>query len=365
MTYERENIQRMAGYQPGEQPDDDRVLKLNTNENPWPPSPAAMAALQQIAEDALRRYPSPTAAAVRHQAARLHGVSTDQIVTTNGGDELLRLAMTTFVPPGAPIGIAEPSYSLYPVLAAIHDSPIEAAELDAQWSLPDDFAERMNAAGVPLTLIVNPHAPSGHLLPAARISQLAAALDGVLLVDEAYVDFAPADHDVVGLIARHDNLLVLRTLSKGYGLAGLRLGYGIGAPGLIAPIAEKTRDSYSVDAVADAVGAAALADQDHARSTWQAVCDARGRLTRALEARGFTVPESATNFCLATRPPDSPLSAAAIKDGLKARGILIRHFDTPRLADKIRISVGTPEQNDRLITALDEILAAAADQPAG
>jgi histidinol-phosphate aminotransferase len=365
MSYERENIQRMAGYQPGEQPADGQVLKLNTNENPWPPSPSAMAVLQQLPEDVLRRYPSPTAAAVRQQAAGLHGVSTDHIVTTNGGDELLRLAMTTFVPPGSPIGITEPSYSLYPVLAAIHDSPIEAVELDAQWSPPDDFAARMNAAGVPLSLIVNPHAPSGHLLSAARISQLAAALDGVLLVDEAYVDFAPADHDVVDLIHRHDNLLILRTLSKGYGLAGLRLGYGIGNPGLIAPIAGKTRDSYSVDAVADAVGAAALADQDHARSTWQAVREARRQLTRALRARGFTVPESATNFCLATRPPDSPLSAAAIKDRLKRRGILIRHFDTPRLSDKIRISIGTPQQNDRLIAALDEILTAAADQSAG
>ncbi len=352
MTYERDIIRRMAGYVPGEQPSNADVIKLNTNENPWPPSPRVMQALTTISAEALRRYPSPGATAVMEEAATLHGVDHDQLVATNGGDELLRLAITTFVPPGQPIGIAEPSYSLYPVLAAIHDSPVHRVALDSDWSPPADFAAAMNDAGVPLTLLVNPHAPSGHLLDADTISALAGDLQGVLLVDEAYVDFADPDHDVTALVHRHDNLMILRTLSKGYSLAGLRLGYGIGPAGLIQPIATKTRDSYSVDAVADHLGAAALADQSSARASWRAVRDERDRLTQALRDAGFTVPDSQANFCLASVPEGAAASAAQLYAALKDQGILVRHFDTPRLRDDLRISIGTPAQNDALLAAL-------------
>lgn len=356
MQYERDTIQRMAGYAPGEQPSETTVIKLNTNENPWPPSPAAMAVLQAFSAEDLRRYPSPTAAAFLAQASQLHEVPVDCLVATNGGDELLRLAITTFVAPGQPIGVAEPSYSLYPVLAAIHESPIKAVELDPDYALPSDFAQQMNAAGVPLTFLVNPHAPSGRLLDAKQIDALAGELDGVLLVDEAYVDFAPDDHNVVPLIQRHDNLMILRTLSKGYSLAGLRLGYGIGSPGLIRPIAEKTRDSYSVDALADAIGAAALADQTSARASWQAVRDERSRMSDALADRGFTVIPSHSNFCLARMPATANISAEQVYQRLKARNILVRHFATERLQDCLRISIGTPEQNDTLLAALDGIV---------
>ncbi len=353
MQYERDTIARMSGYAPGEQPDSTQVIKLNTNENPWPPSAAAMAALQQVSPQALRRYPSPSAAAFLSAAAKLHDVSTDCLVATNGGDELLRLAITTFVPPGRPIGIAEPSYSLYPVLADIHESPIHAVELNTDWSLPEDFAQQMNAAGVPLTLLVNPHAPSGRLISAETIAAIADQLDGVLLVDEAYVDFAPADHNVVPLIKTLPNLLILRTLSKGYSLAGLRLGYGIGSPELIAPIAQKTRDSYSVDAVADAVGAAAIADQATARASWQAVCQERARLLQSLRSMGFEVGESHANFCLARVPSSSSADAKRLYESLKQQGILVRYFATERLSDCLRITIGTPEQNTALLNALE------------
>lgn len=356
MQYERNNIQHMAGYAPGEQPSETNVIKLNTNENPWPPSPAAMAVLQDFSAERLRRYPSPTAADFVAQASQLHDVATDCLVATNGGDELLRLAITTFVKPGQPIGVAEPSYSLYLVLAAIHESPIHAVELGADYELPSDFAQQMNTAGVPLTFLVNPHAPSGRLLDADQIDALAGALNGVLLVDEAYVDFAPQDHNVVPLIHKHDNLMILRTLSKGYSLAGLRLGYGIGNPGLIRPIAEKTRDSYSVDALADAIGAAALADQATAQASWKAVRDERTRLSNALSERGFQVAPSHSNFCLARMPAASKLSAETIYQQLKAQNILVRHFATHRLQDCLRISIGTPEQNNALLCALDGLM---------
>ncbi len=356
MGYERENIRRMAGYTPGEQPDGDQVIKLNTNENPHPPSPKVMTTLKAIEAETLRRYPSPTAATFLAAAARYHALAPDQLVATNGGDELLRLAITTFVEPGQPIGIAAPSYSLYPVLADIHGSPVHAVELADDWSLPETFAEQMNAAGAPLTLLVNPHAPSGRLTPQREIAAIASALNGVLLVDEAYVDFADPGHDVTGLVQHHDNLLILRTLSKGYSLAGLRLGYGIGCRGLIAPMAIKTRDSYSVDAVADAVGAAAIEDQRYARQTWQSVRAERERVITALRERNFQVPDSQANFCLARLPANAARPARDIQEGLRQEGILIRHFDTDRLADCLRISIGTTEQNNRLLQRLWEWL---------
>ena len=183
MSYERPNIRRMHGYTPGEQPQSGNPVKLNTNENPYSPASAVIEAARSIDPEALRRYPSPTSAVFRAEAAGAHGVHPDNIVCTNGGDELLRLAITTFVEPGRPIGMAEPSYSLYPVLAAIHDSPVERVELAPDWSMPEDFARRMNDAGVQLTFLVNPHAPSGTLYTTEEIAGLACDLDGVLLID--------------------------------------------------------------------------------------------------------------------------------------------------------------------------------------
>lgn len=357
MSYERANIHRMAGYTPGEQPRDRNVVKLNTNENPYPPAAAVVDALHAIDGEALRRYPSPSAAAFRERAADLHGLSPEHVVATNGGDELLRLAVTTFVEPGTPIGVAEPSYSLYPVLAAVHGSPVERVPLDADWHPPADFAERLNTAGARLAFLVNPHAPSGTLLPPARIAAIAGALNGVLLVDEAYVDFTePAEgHDVVSLVHDFDNLLILRTLSKGYSLAGLRFGYGLGDPALIAPIAGKTRDSYSIDAVAERLGVVALEQRAEAASSWTAVRHERDRLRTALAERGFRTPPSAANFLLVHVPSDRAGGAAALQTALRERDVLVRHFDQPRLRECLRVSIGTPEQNDALLAALDTI----------
>lgn len=353
MQYERKNIQQMAGYLPGEQPTDAHTIKLNTNENPYPPPAAVMAALGEVQPEDLRRYPSPAAAGFRDAAARCHGVSSEQIVTTNGGDELIRLALTTFVEPGQPVGIADPSYSLYLTAAAIHGSPVIKANLTDHWQLPTDFAQQMNAAGVALTLVVNPHAPSGQLLTKANIAALADALDGVLMVDEAYVDFADPHHNIVPLIEQHSNLLILRTLSKGYSLAGLRLGYGIGPTNLITPIATKTRDSFSVDAIADRVGATALAHRESFSAGWSMVRENRGKLVGELRKRGFTVPDSQTNFCLARVPNQATQSAHALYLALKEAGILVRYFDTPTLNDCLRITIGTAEQNARLLAAID------------
>ena len=355
MGYERTDIEGMAGYVYGEQPDDPTVVKLNTNENPYPPSPAVRQALHRFDADTLRRYPPATAEPLRRLVAERLGVSPEQVVVTNGGDEALRLAITTFVDPGATFGTTDPGYSLCPVLAGVLGCAIEAIPVTADWSVPGDFARRLNACGAKLACVVNPHAPSGTLVDAGTIAALAGELDGVLLVDEAYVDFVDPErgHDLTALLADHDNVLLLRTLSKGYSLAGLRVGFLVGDAGLVEPVLTKTRDSYNVDAIAQALGVAAFADLDHARETWRAVRRERRRLVDELRARGFRVAASQANFVLAEVIGDHP--AKAIFDGLRQRGIVVRHFDTPRLAESVRITVGTPAENDALLKALDAI----------
>lgn len=357
MAYERNNIQRTAGYIPGEQPDDADVVKLNTNENPYPPSEKVMAALRNLPAEALRRYPNPSARPFREQAARVHSVDPDNIIATNGGDELLRLALTTFVDPGKTIGTTDPTYSLYAVLAEIHDSPVVRHARNGDWSLPDDYATRLNDAGATIAFIVNPHAPSGHLTGTDDLARVAETFNGVLVIDEAYVDFVDpaAGHNTVELIKQFDNVLILRTLSKGYALAGLRFGYGIAATSLIQPM-NKAKDSYNVDAVSQALATAALSDHDAAAETWQAVRDERQRLRRELSALGLAVPPSASNFLLATVPDTVAGGARGVYESLKDQRIFVRYFDQDRLRAKLRITVGTPDQNNALLAALRPLL---------
>ncbi|MFM1896000.1 MAG: hypothetical protein RLZZ385_1074 [Pseudomonadota bacterium] len=357
MTFERSNIHAMRGYVPGEQPEGANVIKLNTNENPYPAAAAVARALAAIKVDDLRRYPPPSALEFRRSAARLHAVSPDNIIPTNGGDELLRLAVTTFAGEGDTIGIAVPSYSLYPVLAEIQGSRLLSVPLLDDWQLPDDFAQRLNQSGARLAMLVNPHAPTGLLLPVERLAAIAREFTGVLLVDEAYVDFVDPqeEYNLVPLIGSLDNLLILRTLSKGYSLAGLRFGYGIGSATVISPMLGKTRDSYNTDYIAQKLATAALDSSGDAAITWQQVRQDRAILARELARLGLPCLPSQSNFLLAQ--VDRTRDAAAIYAGLKQAGILVRYFDQDRLRDKLRITVGTPEQNHRLLRHLEAILA--------
>jgi len=358
MGYERSSIAAMRGYVPGKQLASKDVIKLNSNENPYPPSPAVLQALSQLDPDRLRRYPPPAADDFRALAARLHGLRPEQVVAVNGGDELLRMVITTFVDPGEPLGVIEPSYSLYPVLADIHGSPVVRVESRPDFSPPADLAARMNEAGVKLLFLVNPHAPSGHLTTPAALGELARAFRGVLLIDEAYVDFVdPAlHHNVVPLLAQHDNVLLLRSLSKGYSLAGVRFGYGLGPADLIAPLLWKTRDSYNVDAISQLLACAALQHRAEAEQSCALVRSERARLGSALAELGFNVVgPSQANFLLAYAPAGA--SAAKLQRELEERRLLVRHFDEPRLRDALRISIGTTAQNDRLLELLTELLA--------
>ncbi|HKI74242.1 MAG TPA: histidinol-phosphate transaminase, partial [Pseudomonadales bacterium] len=282
-----------------------------------------------------------------------HGVMRGNIMATRGGDELLRLVMTTFVDPGETIAMTDPTYSLYPVLARIQDCPTLRVPLNPDWSIPADFTDRVNAANAKLTLIVNPHAPSGRLVDPDRIREVAAGINGLLLIDEAYVDFVDPElgYDCVPLIRDFDNVLILRSLSKGYSLAGLRFGYGIASEGLIAPMIGKTRDSYNLDTISQKIAEAAFGDLDWARNTWENVRAERSRLLTALATLGLEVASSQSNFLLATVPPNLGEAEAAYR-ALKDRGVLVRYFNEDRLRDKLRITVGTPAENTRLLDLL-------------
>lgn len=352
--YARDNINAMQGYTWGEQPQDGKTIKLNTNENPYPASPAVQQALNALSTDALRVYPQPTADPLRDAIAAHHGLQRNNIIITHGGDEALRLALATYVDPGQGFGMATPSYSLYPVLARIQDAHIVEVPLDDDWRLPEGFARALNTAGVRLTCIVNPHAPSGALMETGELGALAEALEGVLLIDEAYADFIDPQlgYDSAQLLAEHDNVLILRTFSKGYSLAGLRLGYLLGAEELIDPILSKTRDSYNIDHISQALGLAAFTDRAYAADTWARVRVDRETMQQNLNQLGLTSPPSHANFLLTEVPEKADVNARLLHEQLKQQGVLVRYFDQPRLSNKLRITIGTAAQNERLLDIL-------------
>lgn len=357
-SFERASLQPVKGYVPGEQPQNQALVKLNTNENPYPPAPEVLAALSEIPAEALRRYPNPTAEAFRRRAANLHGLTPDQLIATNGGDELLRLIFHTFAERGEQVLTTEPSYSLYEVLAAVHGITLNAVPLDAAFAVPEDFETTLAESKARIAFVVNPHAPSGKLFTRDEVRRWLEVFQGVLVIDEAYVDFvSPArKHELVSLIETHPNLLLLRTLSKGYGLAGLRFGYGLGQAALLAPMRHKTQDSYSTDAVAQQLAERALEAQDYAATTWERVRDSRAALQQGLRALGLSCFQSETNFVL-TRVPGGAAEARRLCDCARDAGILLRYFDTPRLRDCIRISVGTEAQQASLLAAWQAALA--------
>jgi histidinol-phosphate aminotransferase len=334
----------MAPYVPGEQPaPGEPVIKLNTNENPFPPSPHVLEAIRNIDPELLRRYPSPKADLFRATAASLHGVSPDMILAGNGSDEILAIAVRTFLGPGDTLAYPDPTYSLYPVLAESCENRVVTVPWEADFVLPIAALLKTGARAI---FFANPNAPTGTLVPSARVRELALAYDGLLLVDEAYVDFA--DESCLALVRELPNVMICRTFSKGYSLAGLRFGYAIAAPELIAEMT-KVKDSYNCDAIAILAATAALEDQDYARKTWQAVRAERARLAAELTRRGWTVTPSQTNFLFAQCPHGN---AGELYHMLKSKKILVRYFDKPGLTDKLRISLGTAAQNDALLAAL-------------
>jgi len=353
MTYFRENVEKAKGYEPGFQPPASsieyrvsNIVKLNTNENPYPPSQEVMKALAQINMERLRRYPDPMGYEFRQAAGEVHGVPPEYIMCCNGGDELLSMAFRAFCDESRPVAYPVPSYSLFPVLAKLQNCQAIEVPFDSEFNLPAKLAST-NAA---LTIVCNPNAPSGTFIRVEELASLADELSGVLLIDEAYVDFAEAN--CLPLVQNFDNMIILRSMSKGYSLAGLRFGYAIASPDLIAGLM-KLKDSYNVDAIAIALAAAAIKDQKYFKENIEKVKAERTRLTNELKILGFEVPDSSANFVFAKC---TNCSAPEVYEKLVQRNIYIRYFAHSCLEDKLRISVGNPEQNDKLLSALKEIL---------
>lgn len=338
--YIKKSVLAMQGYTPGEQPTDPQVIKLNTNESPYPPSPAVRKALQNLKVETLRLYPDPVSLALRRKIAELHSSAPENVFIGNGSDETLALCSRAFVEDDGAIGYFEPSYSLYPVLAQIRAVTARPVALgpDFAWAMPTDYQAS-------LFFMTTPNAPTGIQYPKAVIREFCARFPGVVVLDEAYVDFA-SEH-CMDLALEFDNVLVMRTLSKSYALAGLRLGYVVGTAPLIEALF-KIKDSYNVDRLTQAVALAALSDQAHMQALVERIKTTRRQTIAELERMGFRVFPSETNF-LWVKPPR--ISAADLYLRLREQNILVRFFTGRRTQDYLRITIGTDEQMQALVNA--------------
>jgi histidinol-phosphate aminotransferase len=343
----RPALRGLPPYVPGEQPGPGRrVVKLNTNENPYPPSPRVLEALERAVRAEVRLYPDPEARALREQAARAHGVPADHILAGNGSDELLAVLLRAVVDPGDRVAFPVPTYSLYETLVAVQGGEAVRVPFGEDFALPDG----LSATGARLTFLCNPNSPSGTQVPVEAVERLARAVSGLLVVDEAYVDFA--DSSALGLVGRLGNVVVLRTLSKSFSLAGLRVGLAFAAPEVIRGL-RVVKDSYNLNQLSQVAGAAALSDMDAMRANVERVKRSRTRLTTGLERLGYRVLPSQANFVLARRPGEDQGTVAA---ALASRGVLVRHFPGHGLADGLRITVGTDDEIATLLAALAAVI---------
>lgn len=335
--YFRPNIDAMTAYTPGEQPRDGRVIKLNTNENPYPPSPKVLAALRKSIDPALRLYPEPLSDSLRAVAASVYGVKPENIIAGNGSDEILSMLLRAFVGPRDRVAFPVPTYSLYDTLVEIQDGVAARVNFAEEFSLPHSLAEQ-NAA---LTFLCNPNAPSGTLVALPQIVKLAEAVSGILVVDEAYVDFAASEGvSSIPLIRNIPNLVVMRTFSKSFSLAGMRIGLAFAPVEIIAGIM-KVKDSYNLNRLSMVAAVAALQDMAWMKRNAERIQRSRTRLSRGLKRLGYEVYPSHANFVLA-RIRDRNLKP--VYEELKQRRVFVRHFDTPELRDCLRITVGTPKE---------------------
>lgn len=347
MSYFRTNIERMSGYTPGEQPKDGIYIKLNTNENPYPPSSKVLNAIKNAANENLRLYPDPVATSARIKIAEILGTKPERIMAGNGSDDLLSIIVRSFAGQGDKVVFPYPSYMLYKTLAELQDGAACAIDFTETYSLPKDFIVQ----GAKVTFIANPNSPSGTMVSSQEISRIASEMDGVLVVDEAYADFA--DDNCLSLVEKHDNILILRTLSKSYSLAGIRLGFCIAQESLIQGMM-KVKDSYNVDRLSIAAVVAALDDQKSMKANVGRIKDTRHCLTESLRDMGFFVYPSQTNFVLAQCM--NGVSAHTLYQTLKSRKILVRYFNLRRLDDCLRITIGTREEVDILLKNLKELI---------
>lgn len=342
----RDAILRMKAYIPGEQPTESGLIKLNANENPYPPSPHVATAISEAASN-LRLYPDSTSEACRNAAARLYGVRPGEVMFTNSSDEMLRILCQSCLDPGDRVACFEPTFPYYLTLAAV-----QGAEC-LRIPFPDDyrFPPLPDLSRVKLVFLPNPNAPSGTVFPERDIrTLLESAPDALVVVDEAYADFSGTTS--IPLLEDYPHLVVTRTFSKSYSLAGLRVGVGIARESVLREL-DKVRDYYNMDRLAQAAAVAALEDQPHLQTHVRQIVTQRERLTAGLREMGVHVWPSGANFILARFSTPTAPDVLAM---LRARGILVRYWNAPRLDDCLRITIGSEEQTDRVLDAFREIL---------
>ncbi|WP_375740096.1 histidinol-phosphate transaminase [Pseudomonas boanensis] len=339
-------VKDLVPYVPGEQPKIANLVKLNTNENPYGPSPRAIAAMQAEVGESLRLYPDPNSDRLKHAVADYYGVQPSQVFVGNGSDEVLAHAFHGLFQHGRPLLFPDVTYSFYPVYCGLYGIPFEAMPLDEQFQIRVEDYERPNGG----IIFPNPNAPTGCLLPLEAIEKLLQANpDSVVVVDEAYIDFGGVS--AICLVDRYPNLLVTQTLSKSRSLAGLRVGLAVGHADLIEALEriKNSFNSYPLDRMAIVGAATAFEDKAYFDATCRKVIDSREHLIAELGKLGFEVLPSAANFIFARHPQKD---AAGIAAGLREQGVIVRHFKQERIAQFLRITIGTPEQNQALLDAL-------------
>ncbi|HJV06190.1 MAG TPA: histidinol-phosphate transaminase [Chromobacteriaceae bacterium] len=341
-------VHQLTPYVPGEQPKLGNLIKLNTNENPYGPSPKVLAAIKEAAADSLRLYPDPNAEVLKDSIASYHGVKREQVFVGNGSDEVLAHVFQALLKHDAPLLFPDISYSFYPVYCGLFDIRYQTVPLsDAMEIRVDDYRQPCGAIIFP-----NPNAPTGRLLPLADIEALLQQQpDAVVVIDEAYVDFG--GKSAIALVDRYPNLLVVQTLSKSRSLAGLRVGFAVGDAALIEALerVKNSFNSYPLDRLAIAGAVASFADEDYFRQTCQAVIATRTTLSQQLTALGFEVLPSAANFIFVRHPAHDAASLAA---ELRTHSIIVRHFRQPRIEQYLRISIGTDAECAALVQVLTE-----------
>lgn len=346
--YFRKNIAAIEGYAPGEQPQDGGIIKLNTNENPYPPSPRVLSALRRAADHSLRLYPEPLSDSLRSLAAATYGVQPRNVLAGNGSDELLAILLRCFVGHGDRVAYPVPTYTLYDTLIAIQEGEKVGLDYPPDFSLPKELYSK-NAA---LTFLCNPNSPSGTLVSREEIEKLAGSVSGILVVDEAYIDFAEGiEASSLPLIRNFSNLVVLRSFSKSFSLAGMRIGLAFAAEEIITGMI-KVKDSYNLNRLSLVAALAALQDLPWMARNVARIQRSRKRLTRGLKKMSFRVYPSQANFVMARREGQN---FHGLYEELKRRKILVRYFDLPGLHDSLRITVGTPQEVAALLRELESI----------
>lgn len=343
-------VKSLTPYVPGEQPRTEGLVKLNTNESPYPPSPLVLQAIRETSADGLRLYPDPESVTLRQAIAARNGIDSKQVFVGNGSDEVLAQTFMALLDHNLPLHFPDISYSFYPVWSELFGIEYSTVPVASDFSI-DPAAYPPNNGGI---IIPNPNAPTGMLMSLEAIRALLfRSADSVVVIDEAYIDYG--GESAVQLIEEFDNLLVVQTLSKSRALAGLRVGFAMGSTTLIEALerVKNSFNSYPLDVIAQRAALASLDDEDYFHSTCQRVIDSRENLRSAMETLGFEVLPSCANFVFVTHPkyPAGELFAL-----LRKRGIIVRHFDKPRIENYLRISIGSEEANDALLTALRELL---------